>query len=225
MSRGIVRLRILQLSIALFFCIPQICVADPVYLVSPYQSKERALHVFNQYFSASTDSVILTDNSQSPDLGAMDVVKELREARQRITLVCFDRAAADCLSALLTYPHLQRNVGSFVSLQGKVLGLESSEGLIDPSGASLKKAAKMPLSGALRLIASFMWEYLFPKSKGAYSMRPSVRLSYIKRMKPQIKKMSQQFRILSIDTSDSKYGVIPFSHKILLSQVEKNKTQ
>ncbi len=195
--------------------------AQPKVLVVPFDLTKQARQQFEELVGGSPTQVILTNSQKPPAESTIDIVKFLREQKTPSHLVCFDRAAADCVDSLLLYPELQSKVVQLVSLQGKVVGDERSEGVALPEVQDFEAAGKLPLTTAVPHLLSQIKEWLFPHSNGTYAMNPRKRQIYIKQVKPHLKELSQKVELISIDSSAKKYGVIPHSKALKMSQFKK----
>ncbi len=190
-------------------------------LVVPFELKKKATQNFKTLVGQPPSQVILTNSLKTPADSTVDIVKFLREQQTPSQLVCFDRAAADCVDALLLYPKLQAKVVQLVSLQGKVLGDERSEGVALPDVHDIEAAGKLPLTTAIPLLLGKIKEWLFPRSNGTYAMNPQKRRAYLAQVENRLKMMSQRVDLISVDSSAKKYGVIPHSKTLKASQFEK----
>lgn len=211
-------------NLVLLFVVTLVCVnqsqaAD--LLVVPFQFKNEGLALYTKTFGRQAHQILTTDWEQMPEYSTGDIVKSLRESVEPLRLVCFHKAAADCLSALLLYPKLSKQVSEFVSLEGKLKGAEYAEKAMSPfQPIAISRAQKLPIWGAIKSLINAIRYFTWGYHPGFYSMSPQARQQYMQSHQHQIKNLSREMKLLYLDSSSKKYGHLPYSEPLETSQYE-----
>ena len=186
--------------------------ADPLIVVSSWQDMKANKEIVIKKMKNTQFELILTDIEKEPLYSTGDIVKALREQASTVNLVCFGKAAADCLEMFLQFPEMSKKVKAFISYEGKISGAEYAERAPEPlKSQNVEKAAKIPLSIAFEYLFEALLSWWHGFDPGLYSMKPSVRRAYLERYQDDIERLSEKVEIISIDTSRKQYGKIPFS--------------
>jgi hypothetical protein len=151
----------------------------------------------------------------------VDVVDFLRHQETAVNLVCYHRAAAACLDALLLYPSLQKKVYSLISFEGKIWGLEEAHRTLHPLIHQEVVIRSALWDRPLGMLLGLVKEWVFPSSQGLYAMHPSLRRRYRGQIAGALKQLGQRMTLQSIDSSESQYGTLPHSSRLEVSQSEK----
>lgn len=182
--------------------------------VSTYQKFKNDFVAFNSSFKTKGLKIetVMTDRDQSPIDSTGDIVKAIRDSREKQNLVCVGKAAADCLEALLQYPKLWRKISYFISLDGKISGAEYAENSREPvTTHDVQKASKFPLIEAFRFLMDAAYSLWDGHDPAVYSMSPKVRQAYLQEVDSQIENMTEEIHVISMVTEKGPYWKIPHS--------------
>jgi hypothetical protein len=181
-------------------------------LVTPGELEKGAREQFALKFNKSPDQIVITELETPPHLSTGDIIKSLRELQGPIHLICYHKAAADCLETLLVYEEDQVRVKRFTSLGGKIYGLEQAEKAKPVwTPITVEQANKNPLSSAWTLLGD-MARRLWPRPiDRLYFMHPHSRKMALEQADEKLRKLSENVELLSIDSSVKNYGHLPYS--------------
>ena len=165
---------------------------------------------YKKYFSKV--QMISTENSRFSELSTGDIVKAIRNSRKSVLLLCEEKSAADCLESLLQYPKLSKKVKNFISINGKIKGAENAEKAKGPlEMAGVQQATKVPLVSAFRFLVDSFVHFFSGYDPVLYSFSPKVRTRYLRMNLHKIQELSKETALISVDSSDKNYGIIPYS--------------